>query len=76
MEYLPGWELSPYRKKQAFVWVDVLGSGELRTTFYVWSPSHSRFLPFDASSFPRVIHTKPRPRLGQFEGVTATCFAR
>lgn len=76
MEWINGWNDSPYRKKQAFVWVDVLRSGKLRITFHVWNPSCGCFRPFDPSHFPAVIKTRPRPRFGQYEGITATCYAR
>jgi predicted phosphodiesterase len=76
MESLQGWHDSPYRKRQAFVWVDVLRSGKVRITFHVWNPTGGCFRPFDPAQFPAVIKTRPRPRVGQFEGITATCHAR
>lgn len=76
MEYLQGWKTSPYRKQQAFVWVDVLRDSKLRITFHVWNETCACFRPFDPSHFPPVIHTRPRPRVGQYEGITATCYAR
>ncbi len=36
MEYVRGWGRSPYRKRQAFTWVDVYPGGRLRVTFHVW----------------------------------------
>jgi len=76
MEWINGWDLSPYRKKQAFVWVDVMRTGKIRITFQVWNDSGGCFRPFDPSHFPAVIKTRPRPRFGQYEGITATCHAR
>jgi Calcineurin-like phosphoesterase len=75
MEFLQGWHNSPYRQKQAFVWVDVMRTGKIRITFHVWNDSCACFRPFDPSHFPAVIKTWPRPRFGQYEGVTATCHA-
>jgi len=75
MEFLQGWYNSPYRQKQAFVWVDVMRTGKVRITFHVWNDSCACFRPFDPSHFPAVIKTWPRPRFGQYEGVTATCHA-
>ncbi|MFH2006614.1 MAG: metallophosphoesterase [bacterium] len=76
MEYVRGWDDSPYRKRKAFTWVDVLHSGELVVTFYIWEPSRQRFQRFDPSHFPATVHTHPVFRLGQFEGLTATCVTR
>jgi hypothetical protein len=77
MEFLQGWDKSsPYAQQQAFVWVDVLRSGKVRVTFHVWNDSCGCFRPFDPSHFPAVIKVQPRPRLGQYEGITATCRAR
>jgi len=42
----------------------------------VWNEACGCFRPFAPEHFPPVIETKPRPRMGQFEGITATCVSR
>lgn len=73
MEYLKGWDASPYRKRQAFVWVDVLTNASLRVTFFVWDPASRTFRPFDNRHFPATIHSERRTTEFYEEGVAATC---
>ena len=75
MEYLKGWDHSPYKKRQAFVWVDVLTNASLRITFFVWDPAKKAYRPFDKRSFPATV-TAERQNTPYFEqGLAATCVA-
>ncbi len=74
MEYVRGWDDSPYAKRQAFVWVDVLRSGAIRTTFMVWDEARERFMRFDPVAFPPVVEVEKAERFkGVQEGVPAVC---
>lgn len=73
MEYLIGWGRSPYKNKQAFVWVDVDESGSFKVSFYVWN--ESTFVKFDKRHFPAVIKAKTKNRWIFKEGVKAMCRA-
>lgn len=75
MEYIEGLERTTYHKRQAFVWVDVLGgkSKRIKVTFYVYDGSCNCFRVFDKTSFPPIILSRRHRRNGYDEGVPAVC---
>ncbi|MDY0004124.1 MAG: metallophosphoesterase, partial [Polyangia bacterium] len=75
MEFIKGWHESPFKKRQAFVWVDVLREGPIRVTFFVWDPSHRTFLPFDNRFFPKALSAEKKQLGSFFEGVSARCIS-
>lgn len=73
MEYLIGWRRSPYKDRQAFVWVDVSANGKFKVSFYVWNGRS--FVRFDKRHFPPLIKAENKNRLFYREGVKAVCRA-
>lgn len=75
MEFLKGWERSPFRNTQAFVWVDVHKGGSLAVGFYVFDERCDCFDWFDKRRFPEKVVSRRIERDGYERGVDAECLS-
>ena len=73
MEYIRGWGKSPWRNRQAFVWVDVYTDGTFQVNFYAYHPAWRQMVLFDKRYFPSTIRCYRINRGLYTEGVAATC---
>ncbi len=73
MEWVKGWDDSPYRAKQSFVYVEVFPDGKVRTRFFVYEDGCDCFEPFDPANFPTKVTATRIMHLHYLEGVPATC---
>ena len=73
LEFVKGWEDSPYKAKPAFVEVVVAQRRSPQVRFHVYDPEKEAFLPLDPKSFPKRVEVTRMKRLGYEEGVKATC---
>ncbi len=76
MEYVKGWDESPFRGSQSFVLVEVPRKGPVRTRFFVFDPECDCFSPFDPAQFPARVQAKKVLHWKYVEGVEALCITQ
>lgn len=73
LEFVKGWEDSPFRENHAYVIVEVLSDTSVNVRFRIFDTGENRFMDFDPAEFPPEVHVHRVRRFGYEEGIDAVC---
>ena len=73
LEFVKGWEESPFKERQAYVVVEVLSDASLKVRFRIFDSERSAFVDFDPKEFPPEVEVHRVRRFGYEEGIDTTC---
>ena len=73
LEFVKGWEESPFRERHAYVVVEVLPDTSLNVRFRIFDTGENRFVDFDPKEFPPEVRVHRVRRFGYEEGIDGVC---